>query len=149
MIKSRDPDGKASVTFTLPAAVGARKAAICGEWNDWSADAHLMNVVEDGFSLTIQLQVGRTYRFRYLLDGRRWENDWDADFYVPNGYGSDDSVVDLRGMGDAPSPASSVPGPDAPPAGAGPGERFVAAVVRIHMPPPTTAPATEPPGSTH
>ena len=32
-------------------------------------------------------------RYRYLLDGSRWENDWSADEYVPNGYGSDDSVL--------------------------------------------------------
>jgi hypothetical protein len=37
-----------------------------------------------------------TYRFRYLVDGRSWENDWAADLYVPNGYGGDDSVVDVR-----------------------------------------------------
>ena len=96
MIKSREPNGKASVIFTLPAAVGARQAAVCGEWNDWSPDADVMDVGEDGFSLTIELEVGRPYRFRYLLDGQRWENDWHADFYVPNGYGGDDSVVDLR-----------------------------------------------------
>jgi hypothetical protein len=142
MIKFRDPNGKASVIFTLPAAVGARQAAVCGEWNDWSPDAHVMDVVEDGFSLTIELEVGRTYRFRYLLDGQRWENDWHADFYVPNGYGADDSVVDLR-MLDAPSSAPAPPGDDATGAGGGPPGRFAAAVVRIHMPPPTT----EPPGS--
>jgi hypothetical protein len=140
MIKSRDPDGRASVIFTLPAAVGARRAAVCGEWNDWSPDAHVMDVVEDGFSVTIELEVGRTYRFRYLLDGERWENDWRADFYVPNGYGSDDSVVDLRGLAVVQSPT-----PGAPDHGAsarGPLERF--AVVRIYMPPPK---ATEPPSS--
>lgn len=143
MIKSREPNGKASVIFTLPAAVGARQAAVCGEWNDWSPDADVMDVVEDGFSCTIELEVGRPYRFRYLLDGQRWENDWHADFYVPNGYGGDDSVVDLR-MVDAPSPAPAPPDDEATGAGGGPRERFAAAVVRIHIPPP----ATEPPGST-
>ena len=143
MIKSREPNGKASVIFTLPAAVGARQAAVCGEWNDWSPDADVMDVVEDGFSLTIELEVGRPYRFRYLLDGQRWENDWHADFYVPNGYGGDDSVVDLR-MVDAPSPAPAQPDDEATSTGGGPRERFAAAVLRIRMLPP----GTEPPGST-
>ena len=139
MIKSRDPNGKASVIFTLPAAVNAGQAAVCGEWNDWSPDADVMDVVEDGFSLTIELELGRTYRFRYLLDGQRWENDWHADFYVPNGYGGDDSVVDLRTL-DAPPPAPAPPGDEATSAGADHAERFAAAVVRIRIPPPPIEP---------
>jgi len=57
-----------------------------------------MDRVGDVFSLTIELQPGRAYRFRYLLDGERWENDWDADAYVPNAFGTDDSVVDLTAL---------------------------------------------------
>jgi hypothetical protein len=33
------------------------------------------------------------YRFRYYLDGQRWENDWEAEEYRPNDFGSDDSIV--------------------------------------------------------
>jgi hypothetical protein len=39
------------------------------------------------------LETGREYRFKYLIDGKRWENDWHADRYEPNIYGTDDSVV--------------------------------------------------------
>jgi CHAD domain-containing protein len=98
MIKSIDRCGRASVTFTLPAAVRATRVAICGEWNGWSAGRDVMDQVGDVFSLTIELQPGRAYRFRYLLDGERWENDWDADAYVPNAFGTDDSVVDLTAL---------------------------------------------------
>jgi CHAD domain-containing protein len=95
MIKSIDRCGTASVTFSLPAAVQATHVAICGEWNGWSVGRDVMDRVQDGFSRTIVLRAGRAYRFRYLLDGRRWENDWDADAYLPNDFGSEDSVVDL------------------------------------------------------
>jgi hypothetical protein len=95
MIKSRGRNGTASVTFTLAGAVGASHAAICGEWNNWSPDRDVMEPAEDGFAYTIELEVGRAYRFRYLLDGHRWENDWSADSYVPNEHGGDDSLVDL------------------------------------------------------
>jgi hypothetical protein len=84
------------VTFHLPLAVHATRAVVCGEWNDWSSDRDVMERSEDGFRLTIALVRGRTYRFRYLLDGDRWENSWNADMYVPNVYGSEDSVIDLR-----------------------------------------------------
>ena len=102
MIKSRGAKGRARVTFTVDPRVGARTAAVCGEWNDWSADADIMGrEAEGGFSLTVDLGAGRAYRFRYLLDGQRWDNDWAADAYVPNGFGGDDSVVDLTALAGA------------------------------------------------
>jgi hypothetical protein len=33
------------------------------------------------------------YKFRYLIDDSRWENDWNADRYIPNSFGSEDSLV--------------------------------------------------------
>ena len=39
------------------------------------------------------LPKGNEYQFRYLVNGRDWHNDWHADKYVPNKYGSDNSVV--------------------------------------------------------
>ncbi len=82
------------VTFELPAEVGAAEARVCGEFNGWSTDCQPMRRLKDGrFSLTVSLKAGQDYRFRYLLDGQRWENDPAADRYVPNGFGSDDSVI--------------------------------------------------------
>jgi hypothetical protein len=46
-----------------------------------------------GFTATVTLESNKEYHFRYFLDGDRWENDWNADKYVPNSHGSDDSVV--------------------------------------------------------
>ena len=49
---------------------------------------------KDGvFAGTINLPVGQKYQFRYWIDGARWENDWAADDYVPNGFGEDNSVL--------------------------------------------------------
>ena len=102
MIKSRGAKGKANVTFTVDPQVGAQTAAVCGEWNDWLADAGVMHRdAEGGFSVTVVLDAGRAYRFRYLLDGQRWDNDWAADAYQPNDFGGDDSVVDLTALAEA------------------------------------------------
>jgi len=107
MIKSRGAAGKAAVTFTLDPAVGAQTAAVCGEWNDWQAGAGVMRRdAQGGFSLTVSLEAGRAYRFRYLLDGQRWDNDWAADAYLPNSFGGDDSVVDLTALAEAAPPAA-------------------------------------------
>jgi hypothetical protein len=107
MIKSRGARGRASVTFTLDPRVGADRAAVCGDWNGWSGDTDVMRREGDGgFSLAIELEPGRAYRFRYLLDGYRWENDWAADAYVPNEFGADDSLVDLTALSEAAPPAA-------------------------------------------
>jgi hypothetical protein len=91
------PTGTVDVTFRVPAAVAAHSAHVCGEFNDWSTTADPMDPQVDGsFELTRALPVGRRWRFRYLLDSDRWENDWTADDYPPNAFGDHDSVVDLR-----------------------------------------------------
>jgi 1,4-alpha-glucan branching enzyme len=82
------------VTFTMPAEVGAQEVYLCGEFNDWDESSHPLQRRKDGrFSTTLTLETGRSYRFRYRVDGERWENDWAADAYVPNPFGGDDSVV--------------------------------------------------------
>ncbi len=84
------------VTFKLPAEVEADTAVLVGEFNDWDAEANPMKKLKDGsFSATISLPAGQSYRFRYFLDGERWENDWEADAYVPNEHGADDSLVEV------------------------------------------------------
>lgn len=84
------------VTFSVPAQVDAKKVYLCGEFNEWSEKSHPLTRRKDGrFSTTMTLETGRKYRFRYLLDGKRWENDWDADAYMPNRFGSEDSIVQL------------------------------------------------------
>jgi hypothetical protein len=45
------------------------------------------------FAVTLDLESGRDYRFRYLINGEIWENDWNADRYEANIFGSDDAVV--------------------------------------------------------
>ena len=110
MIKSRGTKGKAKVIFTVDPQVGAEAAAVCGEWNSWSADADVMHRDADGgFSVTVDLDAGRAYRFRYLLDGQRWDNDWAADAYVANDFGGDDSVVDVTALADAVPTARRAP----------------------------------------
>jgi 1,4-alpha-glucan branching enzyme len=82
------------ITFELPPEVDAETAYLCGEFNEWDQTAQPMKRHRDGkFSLTISLKPGQEYRVRYLLDDERWENDWNADAYRPNTFGSEDSVV--------------------------------------------------------
>jgi hypothetical protein len=82
------------VTFSLPGEVGAGTVVLCGEFDRWSAEGIPLTRGSDGtWRTTVALEPGRSYRFRYLLDGERWENAWDADQYLPNGFGGTDSVI--------------------------------------------------------
>ena len=93
--KSYTKTGKiCRVTFRLPAEAGAKTAALCGEFNGWSPIANPMKKLKDGgFSTTVSLEPEQSYRFRYWLDDERWENDWQADAYEANEFGSEDSLV--------------------------------------------------------
>ncbi|MCA9998346.1 MAG: isoamylase early set domain-containing protein [Anaerolineales bacterium] len=80
----------------MPAEVQAQEVALLGEFNEWNPESHVMKQLKDGsFSLSVSLPAGQDYRFRYLLDGARWENDWEADDYVVNEHGGKDSLVKL------------------------------------------------------
>ena len=87
---------KCKVTFRLPveAASDARKVTIVGDFNDWNTTTKPMKQVTRGdYMVTIELQSNREYRYKYLIDNHFWENDWCADKYVANEFGSEDTVV--------------------------------------------------------
>ena len=84
------------LTFRLPkdAAGPASKVTLVGDFNKWDREASPMKKLRNGdFEATLELPAEREYRFRYLIDDHRWENDWCADKYEQNPYGCDDSVV--------------------------------------------------------
>ncbi len=97
MVKKTYPKarkGICKVTFTLPKQAGDQTAFLVGEFNDWDRHATPMKRAAAGsLSVTLDLAAGRDYRFRYLLNETRWENEAQADRHVANGFGSEDSVV--------------------------------------------------------
>jgi 1,4-alpha-glucan branching enzyme len=96
--------GQVRVIFRLPYTTFADRISVVGEFNDWDTTAtpmvHLRPDAE--WSATVVLDAGQRYRFRYLLDGKQWLNDWYADDHEDNAFGPSDSVVDLSDFG-APS----------------------------------------------
>jgi 1,4-alpha-glucan branching enzyme len=87
------------VTFELSAqaAGSAKDVRIAGDFNKWDTKDIKTKMIkrDDGsFSKTLELSRGREYQFRYVIDGNHWENDWNADKYVPApGIPEDNSVV--------------------------------------------------------
>jgi 1,4-alpha-glucan branching enzyme len=73
---------------------------VVGDFNNWNVTDTKMKKLKNGdFKATLELPCNREYRFRYLIDAHRWENDWFADKYIRNRYGSEDSVVIIEGHG--------------------------------------------------
>ena len=96
-IKSRQV---AKVTFELPRTeipegVEVESAHLVGEFNDWDPTVTAMKYSrkKEAFWVAVDLEPGREYQFRYLLNGEQWCNEWDADAYVQNSFGEDNCVV--------------------------------------------------------
>jgi 1,4-alpha-glucan branching enzyme len=85
----------AELTLRRATTNGETDVVVVGDFNNWTPGAHPMTGGTSGWTCTLTVPIGRRYRFRYLLDGERWENDWEADDYVDNDHGGQDSVVDL------------------------------------------------------
>lgn len=75
------------VTFILAAeaATDAKNVELVGDFSKWSEAPIKMKKMKSGeFKTTVDLAQGQDYEFRYLIDGNKWANDWEADAYVPN-----------------------------------------------------------------
>jgi 1,4-alpha-glucan branching enzyme len=86
------------VTFRLPkaAAPNAKSVYVVGDFNNWNIHATPMRMLENGdYTVRLDLDAGKEYQFRYLIDELRWENDWNADKYVKSPYGDHDNSVVL------------------------------------------------------
>ena len=92
------PRALCAVTFELappelPASTHAQSVHLVGDFNDWNLSATPMTLRDEVFSVTLELEANRQFRFRYLINGHHWCNDWHADDYVDNGFGEGNCVV--------------------------------------------------------
>ena len=81
--------GICKVTFVVPEnrESAVQKIHVVGEFNDWSPSATPMKRSQNGFySASVDLEPGREYQFRYLINDQRWENDPEADDSVDTPY---------------------------------------------------------------
>jgi 1,4-alpha-glucan branching enzyme len=78
----------------MPALEGVMRLYLVGDFNDWSIVSQPMTHATDGsWGITLPLDEKRTYQFRYFDNNGHWHNDWQADAYVPNQFGGENSVV--------------------------------------------------------
>lgn len=87
---------KVSVTFETAAFPSAATVHLAGEFNDWDPATHALKQRKDGaWSITLRLPRDQRYQYRFVVDGRDWVADEDADATVPNEFGGVNSVVSI------------------------------------------------------
>ena len=85
------------VTFTLPDYFeeSFEHASVVGGFNNWDANLNKLekNNKTGLYSTAIELEAGKQYIFRYLVDGKTWLNDHEADRFEPTPFGDSDNCV--------------------------------------------------------
>jgi 1,4-alpha-glucan branching enzyme len=81
------------VTFSIPSEVVTKEVALVGDFNDWDTTSTKLTKKNGEYVAEVRLKPETEYKFKYLIDGETWENDYAADAYVPNEFGTEDSVV--------------------------------------------------------
>ncbi|MFN8352819.1 MAG: isoamylase early set domain-containing protein [Spirosomataceae bacterium] len=84
------------VTFSVSATTvaDAKAVAVLGDFNEWNAEALLLKKQKDGsFKGSVELEAGKEFQFRYLVDNNLWINDEAADKYVPAGIATEENGV--------------------------------------------------------
>ena len=69
---------------------------LVGDFNNWDQNSHRLKklVKDDTYSIVVDLEKGKEYQFRYLLNGTDWVNEPSADKHIPTPFGdSENSVV--------------------------------------------------------
>jgi 1,4-alpha-glucan branching enzyme len=74
----------------------ASSILLVGDFNNWQIGETPLKKAKTGvWSVSLDLETSKEHQFRYLIDGTNWENDSEADKFVPSGLGSENSVISL------------------------------------------------------
>jgi len=85
---------KVKVTFVLPAQAADGEISVAGDFNSWCVGETVLRRRDGRLVASLTLVAGRRYAFRYVQDGR-WFDDEDADAYEYNEFGDKNGIVDL------------------------------------------------------
>ncbi len=93
-LKTR-PLCKTTFRLSKEESLDAKQVFIVGEFNNWDETATPMKPLKNGgFVVTLDLEIGREYQFRYNFDKIKWGNDTQADTYLYSSYGNcENSIV--------------------------------------------------------
>lgn len=94
-LKSK-PECKVTFILDEEACFEAATVNLVGDFNGWNKEEIVLKKNKTGnYSVTVNLETGKDYHYRYLIDGDKWVNDWKADYYAPTEFNSENSVIRL------------------------------------------------------
>jgi 1,4-alpha-glucan branching enzyme len=86
-------DSKVRVTFTMPAIDGCSCLYLVGRFNEWNESVYRLQRADDGtWSLTLELESGREFPYRFRTNDGTWLNDPSAP-HALHPFGSENSLV--------------------------------------------------------
>ena len=84
--------GKVPVTFTYqPLTGGKHQVYLAGDFNNWEENKTIMEESDGIYEITLLLRSGK-YSYKFIVDGK-WVNDDNAQEFVDDGYGGQNSIV--------------------------------------------------------
>lgn len=95
MIKKSGGKGKpVKATFVLALSETPTPVSVLGDFNGWDALSHPLKKRANGTrSVSVDLDPGRRYSFKYLAEGGTWFPDPSADDHEINEYGETNSII--------------------------------------------------------
>jgi 1,4-alpha-glucan branching enzyme len=69
---------------------------LAGDFNDWVPTPMKLDKKSGVFKLKMRLPTDAEFEFKYLLNDAEWENDYQADAYVANDQGTENSVLSTK-----------------------------------------------------
>lgn len=94
-LKSK-PVCKVTFRVSKEMAAGADLVTVVGDFNHWNPIETPMSQLKSGeFTAVLELETGKSYEFRYLVGGDIWYNEPEADGFVANSFGSENSLLVL------------------------------------------------------
>lgn len=88
------------VTFTF-SRDDVKTVELVADFNRWQPTPMQFNRQKKIFSTKVKLPNDNLFHFKYLLNGTEWENDYLADKYIANNFGTENSVVSTKREGNA------------------------------------------------
>ena len=83
-----------TVTFALNAP-NANRVMLAGTFNNWHGEKTLLRKGKTGWETTMLLKPGK-YEYKFVVDGK-WINDPINRWSISNSYGTQNSVIEVKG----------------------------------------------------